>query len=105
MSDEHNRDIRIISQPDQPETVRRGRNVVAVGGIDKYRHLRLLHNAVSDAQGVHSLFVDQLGFQELAPALYNEHATRDAITSMVVDSLGSQLKEDDSLVFFFAGHG
>src|SRR3954447_15782446 len=103
MSDPQNREIRITARP--AEGVRRGRNIVAVVGIDKYQQLQLLHNAVSDAKGVRALFVDQLGFQEITPPLYDEQASRDAITSMVVDSLGSQLQPDDSLVFFFAGHG
>jgi uncharacterized caspase-like protein len=106
MSDPQNRDIRIISQPgDSDEAKARGRNIIAVVGIDQYQHLQILHNAVSDAKGVRALFVDQLGFKELAPPLYDEQATRDAITSVVIDSLGSQLQPDDSLVFFFAGHG
>lgn len=104
MSDSQDRDIRIISQP-TAEPVRRGRNIVAVVGINQYQNLQILHNAVSDAKGVRALFVEQLGFQELAPPLYDQEATRDRITSMVVDSLGSQLQPDDNLVFFFAGHG
>ena len=105
MSDPQNRDVRVISSPDTNETKRRGRNIIAVVGIDKYQNLQLLHNAVSDAQGVRALFVDQLGFQELTPPLYDEHATRNAITALIVDRLNNQLEPDDSLVFFFAGHG
>lgn len=106
MSDPQSRDIRILARPDENgEAPRRGRNIVAVVGIDQYQNLQILHNAVSDAKGVRDLFINQLGFQEVTPPLYNEQATRGAITSMVIDSLGSQLTEDDSLVFFFAGHG
>ncbi len=103
MSDPHHRHLRL--EPQSDEVVRRGRNVVAVVGIDQYQHLQTLRNAVSDATGVRSLFIDQLGFQELSPPLYNEQATRDAITALVVDTLNSKLEPDDSLVFFFAGHG
>lgn len=118
MSDPQNRDIRITARPEtrpemhpemHPDTAaaetRRGRNIIAVVGIDKYQNLQLLNNAVSDAQGVRALFIDQLGFQEVAPPLYDEAATRQAITALVVDRLNNQLEPDDSLVFFLAGHG
>ncbi len=103
MSDPHNRNLRPIPQAEEP--IRRGRNIVAVIGIDNYQQLQILHNAVSDAKGIRALFVKQLGFQEITQPLYNEQATRGAITSMVIDQLGSQLEPDDNLVFFFAGHG
>jgi uncharacterized caspase-like protein len=90
---------------EKPVPVRRGRNVIAVIGIDDYVHWRRLNNAVSDAQGVRNLFVNDLGFQELVPPLFNAEATRESIFSNLLDPLRSELKTDDSLVFFFAGHG
>jgi uncharacterized caspase-like protein len=106
MSDSQNRDIRVISRPDDTQAdKRRGRNIIAVVGINQYQQLQRLHNAVSDAKGIRALFMDQLGFQELNPPLFDGEATRDAINSMVVDQLNSQLEAEDSLVFFFAGHG
>lgn len=88
-----------------PKAARLGRHIVSVIGIDRYAAWQLLLNAVSDARGVRRLFVEHLGFQELTPPLYDEQATRDAISSLVQDKLPSLLTPDDSLVFFFSGHG
>jgi hypothetical protein len=81
----------------------RGRNVIAVIGIDGYRHWRRLTNAVSDARGALALF-QQLGFEEASPAMFDAAATSDAMRALVVDDLKT-LGADDSLVVFYAGHG
>ena len=90
---------------DETEPGRRGRNIIAVIGIDDYAAWRKLHNAVSDAKGVRELFVEKLGFKELVPPLFNAAATQQAITSLLQDELATRLEADDSLVLFFAGHG
>jgi len=87
------------------EPTRRGRNIIAVIGIDDYVAWRKLHNAVSDAKGLQDLFVNKLGFKELVPPLFNKDATQPAITSLLQDELSTKLESDDSLVLFFAGHG
>lgn len=81
----------------------KGRNVIAVIGIDRYLHWRSLGNAVSDALGARSLF-QQLGFEEITDPLLDEKATGDAIEALVTDELTS-LHDDDSLILFYAGHG
>ena len=87
--------------------VRRGRNIIAVIGIDKYKHDPWweLENARSDAAGIRDYFVNELDFEELTNPLYDEDATKAAIEILVKDELPLLLEEDDSLVFFFAGHG
>lgn len=45
-----------------------------------------------------------LGFKLVAPPLFDDSATGDALRRLVVDDL-SGLGEDDSRVLFFAGHG
>ncbi len=104
MSDQ---DLRAIGSHDRgrPTPVRRGRNVIAVIGIDNYIHWRKLNNAVRDAAGVRDFFVTSLGFQEVVPPLYNADATLEAINSLVLDQLRPELKPDDTLILFFAGHG
>lgn len=84
-------------------TAREGRAYVAVIGIDRYRTWDRLYNAVSDAKGALKLFAG-LGFELVAPALFDESATGDALRRLVVDDLFG-LGENDSLVLFFAGHG
>jgi hypothetical protein len=46
----------------------------------------------------------QLGFEEAARPLFDEHATGEAIMALVTDEL-TALREADSLVVFFAGQG
>ncbi|HEX3480070.1 MAG TPA: caspase family protein [Kofleriaceae bacterium] len=91
------------SEGQSPCTAREGRAYVAVIGIDRYRTWDRLYNAVSDAKGALKLFAG-LGFELVAPALFDESATGDALRRLVVDDL-SGLGKSDSLVLFFAGHG
>ena len=108
MSDQGNDPIlRAVGDPEtaRPDPIRRGRNIITVIGIDAYQHWRRLNNAVNDAKGVRDLFVEGLGFQELIAPLYNEDATKEGINELVLDQLKAELKEDDCLVLFFAGHG
>jgi hypothetical protein len=97
-----NRDVG-SSEERPPRTAWEGRPYIAVIGIDRYRTWNRLYNAVSDAKGALKLFAG-LGFELVAPALFDESATGDALRRLVVDDL-SGLGEDDSLVLFFAGHG
>ena len=80
-----------------------GRNVVAVVGIDRYRHWPILGNAVSDAKGALEAFRG-LGFEELTHHLFDGEATCAAIQNLVVDELRC-LRPEDSLVLFLSGHG
>src|SRR5262245_56495369 len=96
---------RDVAAPDGPASsaVTTGRNLIAVIGINQYRKWPRLHNAVGDAMGTRRLFLE-LGFEEAAPPLLDEAATADAIRRLVTDDL-ADLRGDDSLVLFFAGHG
>lgn len=94
--------------PDAPssgEGRRRGRRIISVIGIDRYAQLTRLQNAVADAKGVRDLFVNEFGFEELVPPLFDEEATREAIEDLVEDRLRHELEPDDELILFFAGHG
>src|SRR5882672_2727883 len=91
------------SEGRSPRTAREGRAYIAVIGIDRYRTWDRLYNAVGDAQGALKLFAG-LGFELVAPALFDESATGDALRRLVIDDL-SGIGADDSLVLFFAGHG
>jgi uncharacterized caspase-like protein len=83
----------------------KGRNLIAVIGIDSYAHWPKLKNAVSDARGTDKLFTEKFGFVSPVPPLFNSDATQDAITSLIQETLPPKLEPDDSLVLFFAGHG
>lgn len=103
MSDELYRDL--SPEPENSESVSRGRYIIAVIGIDDYTYWSVLHNAVSDAQGVYKLFVKELNSQASDPPLFNNDATKDAITELIRDRLRQELQPDDNFVLFFAGHG
>ncbi len=91
--------------PTELDSVQTGRNLVMVIGIDDYQHWRKLSNAVSDARGIRKLFVETFGFGEPAPPLYDDAASKEAITGLVEDQLRNELQPDDALTLFFAGHG
>src|SRR5262245_15986161 len=96
------RDV-VASEQRAPGDARQGRAYVAVVGIDRYRTWDRLYNAVGDARGALTLFAG-LGFELVAPPLFDDSATGDALHHLVADDL-SCLGGDDSLVLFFAGHG
>jgi uncharacterized caspase-like protein len=80
-----------------------GRNLIAVIGIDRYRHWRPLANAARDALGTLAAF-QRLGFAQIAGPLLDDAATGPAIQSLVTDDLQA-IGPEDSLVLFYAGHG
>jgi uncharacterized caspase-like protein len=80
-----------------------GRQFVVAIGINQYRNWPRLHNAVNDARGALRVF-KQLGFEASVPPLIDEQATADAMRRLVVDDL-EMLRQSDSLILFFAGHG
>ncbi|WP_437817571.1 caspase family protein [Sorangium sp. So ce1078] len=82
-----------------------GKSVVVAVGINAYDRWPRLDNAVSDALGVRRALVDELGFRAPIEPLLDGAATREAILALAADRLRSVLGGDDSLVFFFAGHG
>ena len=86
-----------------PVANRTERNLIAVIGIDEYRHWSRLENAVRDATGALTLF-EQLGFERAAEPLLDSRATLNSIQSLVTDDLRG-LGPNDSLVMFYAGHG
>jgi uncharacterized caspase-like protein len=96
------RDV-ILSEEQPSRDAQEGRAYIAVIGIDRYHPWNRLYNAVSDARGVLKVFAG-LGFDLVAPPLFDECATGDALRRLVVDDL-SGLSESDSLILFFAGHG
>jgi Caspase domain len=93
-----------VTDPPHP-VAKVGRKLIAVIGIDKYEHWGILHNAVSDAEEVAKTFEQQLGFIEPARRLENAAATKDAIWSLVEDTLHREVESDDDLVLLFSGHG
>jgi hypothetical protein len=81
---------------------------VVVIGIDHYkRPIAPLENAVNDAYKIYELFEKNRlpSGEEIEPyKLLNEDATLDGIRQQL-ESLQTKVKDNDRLVFYFAGHG
>ena len=73
-------------------------------GISNYPDIEnKLNSPAKDARMISWLF-KKLGFTDPYEPICDEKATKDTIEGLVSD-LHSRLKPDDTLVFFFAGHG
>lgn len=85
-----------------------GRLVFAGVGINGY-HVpdlwKTLDNAVNDVTGARDALIEQYGFESQPDwVLLDDQASRQSILALV-DELRQSLQPNDSLVFFFAGHG
>jgi len=103
MTEDLNRELK--NSPRTELVTPQGRKIITVVGVDNYTYWSKLQNAVGDAQGVHKLFTEKFGFESPLEPLLNEAVTKDAVNELVQDHLPTLLQPDDSLIFFFAGHG
>jgi peptidoglycan/xylan/chitin deacetylase (PgdA/CDA1 family)/uncharacterized caspase-like protein len=79
-----------------------------VVGIDNYAKWPKLHYAVNDANGIKEILLTKFHFKpDHVFTLLNEDATRERILSVLGDTLSNpgNLKRDDRVFVFFAGHG
>jgi TPR repeat protein len=81
---------------------KQGRGFLLAIGIDQYRELGMLNAAVADANAVASL-MKAAGY-DVIKLLTNDRAKKGAILE-VLDDFAHQLKPEDRLLFYFAGHG
>jgi len=95
------RDINVLTD-DEPDHVAGEHYIVSIG-IDSYLHWPRLQNAANDARVVHDEFV-RLGFQPFVAPLIDTAATSTDLRELVTDKL-PRLGKNDSLVFFYGGHG
>ena len=74
-------------------------------GIDKYKEVSPLHNAVKDSKAVCDVLIAQYAFEKSdLIELYNENATRENIIE-AFDELSEKITQDDNLLIYYAGHG
>jgi uncharacterized repeat protein (TIGR02543 family) len=71
--------------------------------VDRYKEWPPLKNAVSDAEQVRSVLQQRYYFDTIH-TLYNEQATKEQVMKLFED-LSNQLRPEDSLLVFYAGHG
>ncbi|NVD71598.1 polysaccharide deacetylase family protein [Duganella sp. BJB1802] len=76
-------------------------------GINDYQKWPRLQYAVQDARAIRDTLVNRFGFaNERVYTLSNGEATRNNILALFHDKLAdAQLKKDDRIFVFFAGHG
>jgi formylglycine-generating enzyme required for sulfatase activity len=74
-------------------------------GVDEYLHWPKLKTAVNDADAVQKTLTAEFGFTpNRVVSLRNAQATRAAIVQ-AMRKLAQELRPDDSLLIFYAGHG
>ncbi len=82
-----------------------GNQWLFVIGVDTYIHWPRLNTAVSDAKSVKDVLLSRYYLdKEHLIELYDEQATRKNILSKL-RFLAKNVRQDDSLVIFYAGHG
>lgn len=85
--------------------VPKGKNYLYIVGIDKYEHLPQLYNAKLDAEQVRSVLEEKYQFDPgLTHCHFDEEATHANITNYL-ERLVEVIKEEDTFLMYFAGHG
>lgn len=75
-------------------------------GINKYQYCNPLEYARDDAEAITQLMTDKFNFpKENIISLFDEMATKSAIMSSYMRFANDDIKSDDKLLVFFAGHG
>ena len=74
-------------------------------GINKYQNVKPLNYAVSDAQSIKEILLNNYKFKDTNIAfITDENATKDNILD-AFSNVSKQAKEKDRIVVFYAGHG
>ncbi len=80
------------------------RNLAFIIGINNYTNgISSLQNAVNDAKKLVELLREKHGYQVWV--CLNEFATLSNLNQLLEKTLPNQVKENDRLLFYFAGHG
>ena len=80
------------------------RNLAVVIGINQYQHgISPLHTAVNDAKRLVQILRNQHGYSNWV--FLDDGATLQNLTRLLHTTLPQQVKKNDRLLFYFAGHG
>lgn len=86
------------------ETPALGRSVAIIIGIDHYgAGVRPLRTAAADARRLGEVLASLHGYD--VHVLIDEEATRERLVRLLDEELPLEIKKDDRVVFYFAGHG
>ena len=94
--------------PEKGTEVAQGRYVFAGIGVDDYEHEEIwagLDNAVNDVVAVRDILRGTYGFEAPEEWLLTDDEATAANIRILIDDLRLNLRPDDNLIFFFAGHG
>lgn len=85
--------------------MKKGKNILCVIGIDNYKNVVKLNNAVRDSKKISELLWKKYNFKsENTYSIFDEKATRKNIYYHF-RKLAEQVTENDNLLIYFAGHG
>ncbi|MDJ0520405.1 MAG: caspase family protein, partial [Trichodesmium sp. MO_231.B1] len=80
------------------------RRLAVVIGINQYTNgIATLRNPLNDADQIHHVLQQQHNYE--THLLKDTDATKEQITKLLTKTLPKQVKEDECLLFYFAGHG
>nr|MDJ0520415.1 caspase family protein [Trichodesmium sp. MO_231.B1] len=80
------------------------RRLAVVIGINQYTNgIATLRNPLNDAHQIHHVLQQQHNYE--THLLKDANATKEQITTLLTKTLPKQVKEDECLLFYFAGHG
>ncbi|NES06505.1 MAG: hypothetical protein F6K22_29030 [Okeania sp. SIO2F4] len=80
------------------------RRLAVVIGINQYKNgIATLRNPLNDADQIHHVLQQQHNYE--THLLKDANATKEQITKLLTKTLPKQVKEDECLLFYFAGHG
>ncbi|MBI4930865.1 MAG: caspase family protein [Bacteroidetes bacterium] len=84
----------------------KGENYILVIAIDKYidSSFLSLNNAKLDAKKLIDILVSKYGYKTIKKPLFDNEANRSSIIE-ALNELTFSLKENDSIIIYFAGHG
>ena len=96
----------LLSRSNGQKKLQIGKNYLLIIGIDTYSNgVPKLYNAVKDAEAFKQVLIEKYQFEEAqCISLFNKEATRRNILKTFDDLVG-RLKAEDSLTFYFSGHG
>lgn len=80
------------------------RRLAVVIGINQYENgISSLRNAVNDAEKINWILQEQHGYKTWL--LLDRDATQAKLIELLTETLPKEVKEDECLLFYFAGHG
>ncbi|MBN1350415.1 SUMF1/EgtB/PvdO family nonheme iron enzyme [candidate division KSB1 bacterium] len=89
-----------------PEYIEYDKSWAILVGINKFKHWPNLNHAINDVDAMKSMLMFTYGFkEENIKVLRDKEATLDNIKTLLDGDFITRIRENDRLIFFWAGHG